>query len=169
MKPGMKLFLDLGDVADMAEVFINGTRPYGVFSAGTAQYFTNILGVLPAKKCVILGSGDIGLIMARRLTLEGAKVQGVYEIKSKPSGLKRNIVQCLDDFGIPLHLQKTVTRVFGESRLEAVEICSVDEKMNIQIVNTRIGYNELLAILSRLIRRMANFPSRNPATAPIAS
>lgn len=111
------------------QVFIHGTRPSGVFTAGTAQHFTNLLGQLPTKKCVILGSGDIGLIMARRLTLEGAKVLGVYEAKSTPSGLTRNIHQCLHDFDIPLYLSHTVTRVFGEDRLTAVEISKVDEKM----------------------------------------
>ncbi len=111
------------------QVFIHGTRPSGVFTAGTAQHFTNLLGQLPTKKCVILGSGDIGLIMARRLTLEGAEVLGVYEVKPTPSGLTRNIHQCLNDFGIPLHLSHTVTRVFGEDRLTAVEIAKVDEKM----------------------------------------
>lgn len=111
------------------QVFIHGTRPSGIFTAGTAQNYINLLGQMPAKKCVILGSGDIGLIMARRLTLEGAKVLGVYEAKSSPSGLTRNIQQCLNDFDIPLHLSKTVTRVFGVERLTAVEICSVDEKL----------------------------------------
>ena len=111
------------------QVFIHGTRPAGVFTAGTAQHFTNLLGQLPTKKCVILGSGDIGLIMARRLTLEGAEVLGVYEVKSTPSGLTRNIHQCLNDFGIPLHLSHTVTRVFGEDRLTAVEVAQVDDKM----------------------------------------
>ncbi|MDU6265367.1 MAG: FAD-dependent oxidoreductase [Anaerocolumna aminovalerica] len=111
------------------QVFIHGTRPSGVFTAGTAQYYTNILGELPTKKCVILGSGDIGLIMARRLTLEGAKVCGVYEAKSTPSGLTRNIMQCLNDFEIPLFLSHTVTRLFGEERLQAVEIMKVDEYM----------------------------------------
>lgn len=111
------------------QVFIQGTRPAGVFSAGTAQYFVNIYGKMPTKKCVILGSGDIGLIMARRLTLEGAKVEGVYEVKCSPSGLTRNIAQCLDDFDIPLHLSHTVTRVFGEDRLNAVEVAQVDERM----------------------------------------
>jgi NADPH-dependent 2,4-dienoyl-CoA reductase/sulfur reductase-like enzyme len=108
---------------------IHGTRPAGVLTAGAAQYYTNILGELPCKKCVILGSGDIGLIMARRLHLEGAAVLGVYEAKSSPSGLSRNIAQCLDDFDIPLHLSKTVTRVFGHDRLEAVEISGVTEAM----------------------------------------
>ncbi len=111
------------------QVFIHGTRPAGVFTAGTAQHFTNLLGELPTKKCVILGSGDIGLIMARRLTLEGAKVLGVYEVKPTPSGLTRNIHQCLHDFDIPLHLSHTVTRVFGDDRLTAVEIAQVDDKM----------------------------------------
>ncbi len=111
------------------QVMIHGTRPSGVFTAGSAQYYTNILGKLPTKKCVILGSGDIGLIMARRLTLEGAQVLGVYEAKKTPSGLMRNIAQCLNDFNIPLYTSKTVTRVFGTDRLCAVEISDVDENM----------------------------------------
>lgn len=111
------------------QVFIHGTRPAGVFTAGAAQHFVNLLGEMPAKKCVILGSGDIGLIMARRLTLEGAEVEGVYEVKPEPSGLTRNIVQCLEDYNIPLHLSHTVSRVFGDDRLTAVEISEVDEKM----------------------------------------
>ncbi len=112
------------------QVQIHGTRPSGVFTAGTAQHFTNLLGVLPTKRCVILGSGDIGLIMARRLTLEGAKVLGVYEAKPTPSGLTRNIHQCLHDYDIPLYLSHTVTRVFGQDRLSAVEISKVDKNMN---------------------------------------
>lgn len=111
------------------QVLIQGTRPAGVFTAGTAQYFVNIMGKMPTKRCVILGSGDIGLIMARRLTLEGAEVEGVYEVKPTPSGLNRNIAQCLNDFHIPLHLSHTVTKVFGKHRLEGVEIAKVDEKM----------------------------------------
>lgn len=111
------------------QVGIHGTRPAGIYTAGTAQYYINILGEQPAKRVVILGSGDIGLIMARRLTLEGAAVLGVYEAKPTPSGLTRNIAQCLDDFDIPLHVSHTVTRVFGDSRLEAVEISEVDENM----------------------------------------
>ncbi|TAH56107.1 MAG: FAD-dependent oxidoreductase, partial [Bacillota bacterium] len=127
-----KLILAMGCRERTAkQVFIHGTRPSGIFTAGLAQQLVNIEGLMPAKKAVILGSGDIGLIMARRLTLEGAEVVGVYEIKSTPSGLKRNIVQCLDDFNIPLHLQTTVTRVFGEKRLTAVEVMKVDEKMNL--------------------------------------
>ncbi|MGN0467151.1 MAG: NAD(P)/FAD-dependent oxidoreductase, partial [Acutalibacteraceae bacterium] len=99
------------------QVMIHGTRPSGVFTAGTAQHFTNLLGELPTKKCVILGSGDIGLIMARRLTLEGAQVVGVYEAKPTPSGLTRNIHQCLHDYDIPLYLSHTVTKVFAQDRL----------------------------------------------------
>lgn len=87
------------------------------------------MGEMPVKRCVILGSGDIGLIMARRLTLEGAEVLGVYEAKPTPSGLTRNIHQCLNDFDIPLHLSHTVTRVFGEDRLTGVEVMKVDENM----------------------------------------
>ncbi len=111
------------------QVSIHGTRPAGVFTAGTAQHYTNLLGQMPTKKCVILGSGDIGLIMARRLTLEGAKVVGVYEVMPTPSGLTRNIHQCLHDYDIPLHLSHTVTRVFGHDRLTAVEISKVDDKL----------------------------------------
>ncbi len=111
------------------QVQIHGTRPAGVMTAGTAQHFVNLQGKMPARKCVILGSGDIGLIMARRLTLEGAEVLGVYEVKPTPSGLSRNIAQCLDDYGIPLYLSHTVTRVFGEQRLTAVEVAEVDGQM----------------------------------------
>ena len=111
------------------QVFIHGDRPSGVFTAGTAQHLVNLLGKQPANRCVILGSGDIGLIMARRLTLEGATVLGVYEAKSTPSGLNRNIAQCLNDFNIPLYLSKTVTRTFGKDRLEKVEIMDVDENL----------------------------------------
>jgi len=111
------------------QVSIHGTRPSGIFTAGTAQHFVNLMGQLPGKKCVILGSGDIGLIMARRMTLEGAQVLGVYEAKSTPSGLTRNIHQCLHDFDIPLYLSHTVTRVFGAERLTGVEISQVDGNM----------------------------------------
>ena len=112
------------------QIGVQGRHCAGVFTAGTAQYYTNILGELPTKRCVILGSGDIGLIMARRLTLEGAEVVGVYEAKPTPSGLTRNISQCLWDFEIPLYTSKTVTRVIGDARLSAVEIASVDARMN---------------------------------------
>lgn len=111
------------------QVFIHGERPAGIYTAGTAQYFVNILGKMPTKRCVILGSGDIGMIMARRFTLEGAEVEGVYEIKDAPAGLARNVSQCLNDFAIPLHLSTTVTRVFGNKRVEAVEVAQVDKTM----------------------------------------
>lgn len=111
------------------QVAIHGTNPAGVMTAGQCQYYINILGKMPVKEAVILGSGDIGLIMARRISLEGGHVEGVYEAKSTPSGLSRNIAQCLTDFNIPLHLSETVTRVFGQDRLEAVEIAKVDSRM----------------------------------------
>ena len=105
---------------------IPGTRPAGILTAGVAQRFVNIDGYLPGREVVILGSGDIGLIMARRLTLEGARVMGVYEIMSYPGGLKRNIVQCLHDFDIPLHLSHTVTEIRGKERVTGVVISRVD-------------------------------------------
>jgi len=111
------------------QVAIHGTNPSGMLTAGSAQYYMNILGQMPMKRTVILGSGDIGLIMARRITLEGGTVVGVYEIKREPSGLTRNLIQCLDDFNIPLFLSKTVTRVFGHDRLSGVQVMKVDEKM----------------------------------------
>jgi thioredoxin reductase len=111
------------------QIGVHGRHTAGIFTAGTAQYYTNILGKLPTKRCIILGSGDIGLIMARRLTLEGAKVLGVYEAKPTAGGLMRNIYQCLDDFDIPLYTGKTVTRVFGDGRLGAAEVSDVDLNM----------------------------------------
>ena len=111
------------------QVSIHGTRPAGVLTAGTAQHYINRMGEMPARRCVILGSGDIGLIMARRLTLEGAQVLGVYEAKPTPSGLSRNISQCLEDFGIPLYTSHTVTRVSGKERLERVTVAEVDARM----------------------------------------
>lgn len=109
------------------QVGIPGTRPAGVYTAGTAQRIVNMEGLMPGKNVVILGSGDVGLIMARRLTLEGAKVEGVYEVMSSPGGLTRNIRQCLEDFGIPLHLSHTVTAVRGRKRVEGVTVAQVDE------------------------------------------
>jgi NADPH-dependent 2,4-dienoyl-CoA reductase/sulfur reductase-like enzyme len=111
-------------------IAIPGTRPAGIFTAGVAQRFVNIDGYLPGKKVVILGSGDIGLIMARRLTLEGARVIGVYEIMSYPGGLKRNVVQCLNDFDIPLHLSHTITEIKGKERVEGVVISKVDANLH---------------------------------------
>lgn len=106
---------------------VAGTRPAGIYSAGTAQKYVNIKGYLPGKEVVILGSGDIGLIMARRMTLEGAKVHAVCEIMPYSSGLKRNIVQCLDDFGIPLYLNHTITKIEGNDRVTGVTVSKVDE------------------------------------------
>lgn len=106
---------------------IAGTRPAGIYSAGTAQKYVNIMGYMPGKRIVILGSGDIGLIMARRMTLEGAKVLAVAEIMPYSSGLKRNIKQCLEDFGIPLYLSHTITDIEGDKRVTGVTISKVDE------------------------------------------
>lgn len=111
------------------QIFIQGDRPSGIYCAGTAQQLVNRMGHLPGKKIVILGSGDIGLIMARRLTLEGAKVIGVYEIKDTPSGLDRNINQCLNDFDIPLYLSTTVSKCYGKDRLNKVQVCKVDKNL----------------------------------------
>lgn len=107
---------------------IPGYRPAGIYSAGTAQYYVNMEGKLPGREVVILGSGDIGLIMARRMTLEGAKVKAVAELMPYSGGLKRNIVQCLQDFDIPLLLSHTVVDIKGKERVEGVTIARVDEK-----------------------------------------
>lgn len=107
-----------------------GDRPSGVLTAGLAQRYLNIEGYLVGKKVFILGSGDIGLIMARRMTLEGAKVLGVAELMPYSNGLNRNIVQCLEDFNIPLYLSHTVKRIIGKNRLEKIVICQVDDKNN---------------------------------------
>lgn len=108
---------------------IFGDRCAGIYTAGTAQKFVNIDGYMPGKKIIILGSGDIGLIMARRMTLEGAKVEAVIEIMPFSSGLNRNIVQCLNDFNIPLYLSHTITSVKGKERLESVVVAEVDKKL----------------------------------------
>lgn len=112
-----------------SEIKIPGSRPAGVFTAGLAQRYINIENLKPGSRAVILGSGDIGLIMARRCTLEGISVEGVYELMPYANGLRRNVKNCLDDFGIPLHLSTTVTRVIGHDRLEAVEVSRVDERL----------------------------------------
>jgi NADPH-dependent 2,4-dienoyl-CoA reductase/sulfur reductase-like enzyme len=109
-------------------LMLPGDRPAGVLTAGTAQRFVNIEGYMPGKEVVILGSGDIGLIMARRMTLEGAHVKMVLELMPYSGGLNRNIVQCLDDYGIPLRLSHTVTRIHGAKRVEGVTIAAVDKK-----------------------------------------
>lgn len=112
-----------------SEIKIPGSRPAGVFTAGLAQRYINIENLKPSSRAVILGSGDIGLIMARRCTLEGISVEGVYELMPYANGLRRNVKNCLDDFGIPLHLSTTVTRVIGHDRVEAVEVSKVDEHL----------------------------------------
>lgn len=112
-----------------SEIKIPGSRPAGVFTAGLAQRYINIENLKPGSRAVILGSGDIGLIMARRCTLEGISVEGVYELMPYANGLRRNVKNCLDDFGIPLHLSTTVTRVIGHDRVEAVEVSQVDERL----------------------------------------
>lgn len=112
-----------------SEIKIPGSRPAGVFTAGLAQRYINIENLKPGSRAVILGSGDIGLIMARRCTLEGISVEGVYELMPYANGLRRNVKNCLDDFGIPLHLSTTVTRVIGHDRVGAVEVSQVDEHL----------------------------------------
>mgnify|MGYP000997837184 CR=1 FL=1 len=110
---------------------IPGMRPSGIFTAGTAQRFINMEGYMVGKKAVILGSGDIGLIMARRLTLEGATVEAVAEIMPYPNGLKRNIAQCLEDFNIPLLLEHTVIDIIGKDRVKGITLAQVDKNRNI--------------------------------------
>ncbi|MDR1397741.1 MAG: NAD(P)/FAD-dependent oxidoreductase [Desulfarculales bacterium] len=110
------------------QIFIYGARPSGVLTAGTVQRYINMEGYLPGKKAVILGSGDIGLIMARRMILEGMEVEGVYEVMAHPGGLTRNIVQCLEDYDIPLHLSTTVSQIHGQERLEGVSVARVDQQ-----------------------------------------
>lgn len=112
-----------------SEIKIPGSRPAGVFTAGLAQRYINLENLKPGSRAIILGSGDIGLIMARRCTLEGISVEGVYELMPYANGLRRNVKNCLDDFGIPLHLSTTVTRVIGHDRVEAVEVSQVDESL----------------------------------------
>ena len=118
---------------------IPGFRPAGIYTAGTAQRLVNMEGFMPGRKCVILGSGDIGLIMARRMTLEGAEVKVVAELMPYSGGLKRNIVQCLDDYGIPLKLSHTVVDIKGRERVEAIVIAEVDSQMK-PIPGTEIEY-----------------------------
>ena len=113
-----------------SEIKIPGSRPAGVYTAGLAQRYINIENLRPCRRAVILGSGDIGLIMARRCALEGIEVEGVYELMPYANGLHRNVKNCLEDFDIPLHLSTTVTRVIGRNRVEAVEVSRVDERLS---------------------------------------
>jgi NADPH-dependent 2,4-dienoyl-CoA reductase/sulfur reductase-like enzyme len=128
-------------------ISIPGTRPAGVYTAGVAQSYMNLANIMPGQEVVILGSGDIGLIMARRLTLEGAHVKAVFEVQPYPSGLPRNIEQCLNDYGIPLFLSHTVVDVKGHSRLEGVTVAQVDEQYR-PIPGTEQEYNCDTLILS---------------------
>ena len=126
---------------------IPGERPAGVYTAGVAQAYINLYNTMIGKRVVILGSGDIGLIMARRLTLEGSTVEGVFEILPHPSGLDRNVEQCLNDYGIPLYLSHTVTKIHGGSRLEGVTVSKVDESLQ-KIPGTEVYYECDTLILS---------------------
>ena len=110
-------------------ISIPGSRPAGVFTAGVIQNFVNIRNIMPGRRVVILGSGDVGMIMARRLTLEGADVRLVGEILPEPAGLARNVSQCLYDYGIPILCSHTVSRIIGKRKLEAVEISEIDQDM----------------------------------------
>ena len=150
---------------------IPGTRPSGVFSAGLAQKMTNLEGWLPGREVVVIGSGDIGLIMTRRLSLEGAVVKAVIEIQPQPTGLKRNVVQCVRDFGIPLYLSHRVLWIHGKDRVESVDVAQVDEVGN-EIPDTRfslqcdtvlvavglIPENELIEMAGVEIDRRTNAP-----------
>lgn len=111
-----------------SQILLPGERPAGIYTAGLAQRYINIEGIMPGRRIVILGSGDVGLIMARRFTLEGAEVLGVYEIMPAPGGLTRNVVQCLHDYDIPLHLSHTATNIHGKKRVAGVTVAKVDGK-----------------------------------------
>ncbi len=150
---------------------IPGTRPSGIFSAGLAQKLINIEGLIPGKSVVIVGSGDIGLIMARRFKLEGADVKAVVEIRPKPSGLLRNVVQCIEDFEIPMYLNHKISRIFGEDRVSEVEIVKLDEsgkeipnssfRINCDTVLVSVGLipeNELIEMAGALINKITNSP-----------
>jgi thioredoxin reductase len=128
-------------------ISIPGTRPAGIYNAGVAQSYINLHNTMVGKDVVILGSGDIGMIMARRMTLEGAKVKAVFEVQPYPSGLPRNIEQCLNDYGIPLYLNHTITKIKGNARLEGITVSQVDENMN-PIIGTEKDYDCDTLILS---------------------
>ena len=137
---------------------IPGYRPAGIYSAGTAQKLVNIDGLMPGKEVVILGSGDIGLIMARRMTLEGAKVKVVAELMPYSGGLKRNIVQCLDDFGIPLKLSHTVVDIEGKERVEASQLQR--SKMENQYREPKKDILVILYYYHVVLFRKTSFPIR---------
>ena len=126
-------------------IHIPGMRPAGIFSAGLAQKLINIDGLLPGKEVVIIGSGDIGLIMARRFTLEGAKVNAIIEIQKETRGLVRNVVQCVEDFGIPIYFNHKVLKIHGKDRVEGVSVARVDDKMGeVPGTEVRIGCDTVL-------------------------
>lgn len=133
------------------QVLIHGTRPAGIMTAGAAQRYINIEGYLPGTKAVILGSGDIGLIMARRMKLEGMEVEGVYEVMPTIGGLTRNKAQCLDDYNIPLHISTTVTKIHGHTRVEGVTVAQVDETRKIIKGSERYIPCDLLVLAVGLI------------------
>ena len=155
-------------------IHIAGTRPAGIFSAGLAQKLINSEGLLPGKKVVIIGSGDMGLIMARRFTLEGAKVEAVVEIQDNPSGLMRNVVQCLEDFDIPLYLRHKIARIHGKDRVEKVDVVCVDDNGK-EILNSQfsigcdtvlvsaglIPENELIEMAGVQMDKKTNTPRSN--------
>jgi NADPH-dependent 2,4-dienoyl-CoA reductase/sulfur reductase-like enzyme len=154
------------------QVRIYGSRPAGILTAGAVQRYINIYGYLPGKRAVILGSGDIGLIMARRMTLQGMEVEGVYEIMPSPGGLRRNIVQCLDDYNIPLYLSTTVSRAYGKNRLEGVTVAAVDSGGKIIHETERYIPCDLLALSVGLIpenelSRMAGIELHSATGGPV--
>lgn len=134
-----------------SQILLYGNRPAGVLTAGAVQRYINIEGYLPGKKAVILGSGDIGLIMARRMTLEGIKVEGVYEVMEHPGGLTRNIVQCLHDYNIPMYTSTTVTWIHGKDRISGVTVADVDENRQVIKGTERFIECDLLVLAVGLI------------------
>ena len=152
-------------------VHISGTRPAGIFSAGLAQRLINIEGLLPGREVVIIGSGDIGLIMARRFTLEGTRVKAIIEIQNKTRGLARNVVQCVEDFDIPIYFNHKVLKIDGKDRVERVTVAQIDERMA-QIPGTEVTIecdtvlvsvglipeNELIEMAGVVIDRNTNSP-----------
>jgi len=149
-------------------LMIPGSRPAGIFTAGTAQHLVNLRGLMPGRKVVVLGSGDIGLIMARRLTLEGAKVQAVVEILPYASGLTRNVCQCLEDFGIPLLLEHTIVDIHGDERLEGVTVARVDgDRRPIKITEKELECDTLLLSVGLIPENELSFGAKvelDPAT-----
>ena len=154
-------------------VHIPGTRPSGIFSAGLAQKLINTEGLIPGREIVIVGSGDIGLIMARRFILEGAKVKAVIEIQKKTRGLLRNVVQCVEDFNIPLYFNHKIAEIYGKDRLEKVDVCKVDKNFN-EIPGTRFEIKCDTALISvglipeNELIEMAGVPIDKKTNSPIS-